>query len=196
MARLILVRHPPVAKAWEGRCYGQSDMGLSRAGLNMIPSLCAQLAILRPDHIVHSGLRRTRILADRLGAQLGIVPETALEWRERHFGDWEGQTWQFIFRTTGNAMDGMIDNPSGFRPGTDGETTHELLERIENALCRLPQTGRIAIISHGGPIAAARQLLTGGTISGLASKIIAPATFITLELPPSRGKPCASALDN
>lgn len=187
MAHLILVRHPPVAEAWEGRCYGQSDMGLSRAGLKMIPGLCEQLVALGPDRIVHSGLRRTRVLADRLGAQLGIVPATAPDWRERHFGGWEGRTWQSIYRATGNVMDGMVDDPSGFRPATNGETTQELLERIERALLALPQHRRIAIISHGGPIAAACQLLTGGTTSELAAKIIAPATFITVEAPPSSG---------
>lgn len=158
-------------------------MGLSRVGQAMIPALCEQLAALGPDRIIHSGLRRTRVLAERLGIRLGIVPAIAPDWRERDFGAWEGRTWQSIFRTTGNAMDGMIENPSGFRPGTDGETTQELLERIGKAIRALPQHGRIAIISHGGPIAAARQLLTGGNVSGLAAKIIAPATFIAIEAP-------------
>lgn len=43
-----------------------------------------------------------------------------------------------------------------------------------------------AIISHGDPIAVARQLLTGGSISGLAAMIIAPTTFITIEACPER----------
>lgn len=162
-------------------------MGLSRVGQAMIPALCEQLAALGPDRIIHSGLRRTRVLAERLGMRLGIVPAIAPDWRERDFGAWEGRTWQSIYRATGNAMDGMIDNPLGFRPGTNGETTQELLERIERALLALPQHRRIAIISHGGPIAAACQLLTGGTTSELAAKIIAPATFITVEAPPSSG---------
>lgn len=189
---MILVRHPPVARAWEGRCYGRRDVGLSRAGHAIIPALCEQLAALAPDRIIHSGLRRTRVLAERLGVRLGIVPAIAPDWRERDFGAWEGRTWQSIYRATGNAMDGMIDNPSGFRPGTNGETTQELLERIERALRDLPEHGLIAIISHGGPIAVARQLLTGGCISGLATMIIAPATFITIEACPNAGR-CRAA---
>ncbi len=179
---LILVRHPPVAKAWAGRCYGTSDMGLSRQGQAMLRALADDLAALRPGVIVHSDMRRTRALALPLARRLGIVPLAMPLWRERHFGAWEGQTWNAIYRATGNQMDGMIDDPCGFRPGGTGETTGELVARAERGLAQLPGHERIVLISHGGPIAAARMVLTGGQISGLAALIIPQGTWTELAI--------------
>lgn len=182
MARkLILVRHPPVAKAWSGRCYGQSDMGLSREGQAMLAPLVEQLAAMKPDHVIHSGLRRARMVGEPLASRFGIPAMTAPAWRERHFGAWEGRSWQAIYRQTGNAMDGMIDAPDSFRPGGTGETTCELIVRIARALAALPQAGRVAIITHGGPIAAARHLHVGTGIAEMASYIVPPGDFVTVE---------------
>ena len=183
MARsLILVRHPPVAKAWAGRCYGQSDMGLSRQGQAMVRRLARELAALQPDAVIHSDMRRTRALALPLARRLGLAPLALPLWRERHFGAWEGQTWNAIYRATGNLMDGMIDDPHGFRPGGTGETTGELVARIAHGLAHMPARARIVLITHGGPIAAARMVLTGGDISSLAALIIPQGTYAEVAL--------------
>lgn len=183
MARsLILVRHPPVAKAWAGRCYGQSDMGLSRQGQAMVRALVGELAALRPDAVIHSDMRRTRAVALPLARCLNLAPIAAPLWQERHFGGWEGRTWNAIYRATGNLMDGMIDDPDGFRPGETGETTGELIARVSRALDQLPSNARIAVISHGGPIAAALLLHSGGSIRGLAAQIIPQGSFAELAI--------------
>lgn len=181
MARLILVRHPPVAKAWARRCYGQSDMGLSREGRAMLGPLADRLAALGPDLIVHSDMRRTRALAELLGRKAGIEPQTDARWRERDFGLWEGRSWDQIYRQTGDAMDGMITAAASFRPGETGETSANLVHRIKAALADLPRCGCAAIISHGGPIAAARHLIEGTDLADLAQWIIPPAKFIVIE---------------
>lgn len=149
---LLLVRHTEVALAWKGRCYGQSDMGLSRAGTAHVRALAPELAAWRPDIVLHSGLRRARMLADVAATQAGVTALPDPGWQERDFGSWEGRSWDAIYRETGNAMDGMIDDPAGFRPG-GGETTMELAARSLAAMRALPP-GRVIVVTHGGPIAA------------------------------------------
>ncbi|WP_448661467.1 histidine phosphatase family protein [Sphingomonas sp. CJ20] len=153
---ILLVRHTQVALRWRGRCYGQSDVGLSRAGQAEVRALAQSLAAWAPDRVLYSGLRRTALLAVPLAARAGVACEAVPAWRERDFGSWEGRSWNAIYRETGNAMDGMIDAPGTFRPG-GGETTFDLAARIATALAMLP-AGRIAIVTHGGPIAAARGM--------------------------------------
>lgn len=68
------------------------------------------------------GLARTRVLAERIAAGASCPLYQDTDSRERDFGTWEGQTWNAIYRLSGNAMDGMIDAPGEFRPG-GGETT-------------------------------------------------------------------------
>lgn len=155
-----LVRHTAVARVWAGRCYGRSDMGLSRDGAVQARLLARELAELRPDVVIHSGLKRARILAERIAALADVPLIDDVRWQERDFGAWEGQSWTAIYRATGSAMDGMIDAPATFRPG-GGETTDELAARAAAALAACPP-GRVIVVSHGGPIAA---LL--GTAQGL-----------------------------
>jgi broad specificity phosphatase PhoE len=158
MGELILVRHPPVATAWQGRCYGQSDPGLSHEGRAMVAPLIDTLAALKPDVIIHSDMARTRAIAEPLARLLGVECSAQPLWRERHFGSWEGQSWDAIYRVTGNAMDGMLSDPAGFRPGDDGETTAELVRRTLAAMRALAPGKRTLVVTHGGPIAAARML--------------------------------------
>lgn len=157
---VLLVRHTQVALHWQSRCYGRSDMGLSRTGAVHAREVAQSVADWRPDIVIHSGLKRTRLLADHIARLTGLRSLELPIWQERDFGSWEGQSWAAIYRYTGNAMDGMIDAPATFRPG-GGETTDELAQRAMTALATLPN-GRIALITHGGPIAAIL-----GTINGL-----------------------------
>jgi alpha-ribazole phosphatase len=176
---LHLVRHPPVAKAWQNRCYGQSDPGLSREGQKMIAFLVDQLAALKPDAIIHSDLHRTRAIAKPLASRLGMTITADPLWRERDFGAWEGQTWNAIYRATGNAMDGMVEDPDDFRPG-GGETTRAVATRVENAIRNLPNVARVIIISHGGPIACVAAAQAGASLKHLASFIPATGSITTL----------------
>lgn len=159
-AEVVLVRHTAVALRWQGRCYGQLDVGLSRAGAVAARGLVERFAGERFDAVVFSGARRTRAVAEPLAARLGLVAVCDPRWLERGFGDWEGLSWEAIYRATGSAMDGMIDDPAGFRPG-GGETTFEMRDRVLAGLAGLPG-GRCLVVTHGGPIAAII-----GTVGGL-----------------------------
>ncbi len=150
--RITLVRHTEVARRWRGRCYGVSDVGLSRAGAAAIARLAQELAALHPAWVVHSDLLRTSRLGNAIARAARCPVLANATWRERDFGNWEGQSWNAIYRATGNAMDGMIDAPGTFRPG-GGETTDELAERAHAAMLALPKGSGI-VVTHGGPIAA------------------------------------------
>ena len=149
--KITLVRHTEVALRWRGRCYGVTDVGLSRTGAAAIGPLAQELAALRPEWILHSDLTRTRRLSVAVARHVGCPIHADPAWRERDFGTWEGQSWNAIFRASGNAMDGMIEAPDKFRPG-GGETTCELAARIATAMASLPE-GRGIVVTHGGPIA-------------------------------------------
>ncbi|QYE35512.1 histidine phosphatase family protein [Polymorphobacter sp. PAMC 29334] len=176
--RVVLVRHTEVARAWRGRCYGRSDVGLSRAGTRAARDLVDQWT--GPvDAIVHSGSRRAAILAGWLGARLGIAPVIDFDWRERDFGAWEGLSWTAIWRATGPAMDGMLTAPDTFRPG-GGETTRNLVDRAARAWARLPDGDRVVVVAHGGPIAAVRLMQGRAAIGEIAAFIPAPGSITDL----------------
>jgi broad specificity phosphatase PhoE len=181
VTQLILARHPPVALAWQKRCYGRSDPGLSRDGTAMLSAVAAELVVLRPKYVLHSEQRRTRPLAERVARSLGIEAYAAPLWRERDFGSWEGQSWHQIYSASGSAMDRMLTDPQRFKPG-GGETTAEMVARIRQALARLPSASCGLVVTHGGPIAAARLILSGSAeVSDLMQWVIKPGGFVILD---------------
>lgn len=147
---LTVVRHPPIDPAWKGRCYGQTDVALAD---DDVTDLVQSLARYSPTIVWHSGLIRTErvaaCLAKKTGAELREDPRL----RERHFGEWEGRTWDDIYAETGSAMDGMIEQPATWRP-PGGETTFALRDRIVAWYNELDTSERHIAITHGGPIAA------------------------------------------
>ena len=145
----------------------------------MVVPLLDRLTDLAPDVIIHSDMKRTRAIARPLGERPGVKPIAEPRWRERDFGSWEGQSWNAIYRETGNAMDGMIDAPETFRPGENGETTRELFDRIAAALARASQQGIVLIITHGGPIACARAAQTAEGL-GTIAKLVPPTGSVTI----------------
>lgn len=156
MRRALLLRHPEVAPHWSGRCYGRRDAGLSRAGREQARRLAGQIAVQDFDRVIASPARRARWLGGLLSRSVEIEPRLA----ERHFGTWEGVTWDAIWRAEGSAMDGMIDAPDSFRPG-GGETTRELAARVLDWWRGLPADAAVLAVAHGGPIAALAGSLRG-----------------------------------
>lgn len=185
-ARVLLLRHPPVATAWAGRCYGRADMGLSRAGAAMAHRIAEELATLPFATIVHSGATRTRRLAERIARVAGRPVTADIRWLERDFGTWEGRTWQAIWRETGNAMDGMMTDPGGFRPG-GGETGAELAARARAAWDDLPISADTLVVTHGGPIAALRTVFAGLPLERMIEAVPPCGTWIALPRDPVSG---------
>ena len=161
MTRTItLVRHPPVDVRYRTLCYGSADVPLGPDGVAVVTQIVAALALQPITQIVHSGLQRAAIVAEELALRLGVMAQLDARLQERHFGDWELQSWDEIYADTGDAMMGMVHDPSHWRP-PGGETTDELRDRVLQWYRELPATGHIVAICHGGPIAALLGTLRG-----------------------------------
>lgn len=149
---LIVVRHAPVDQKYQGICYGRSDAVLGAAGEQLSDVVVEELAAWGPANIVHSGLQRTRFLAERLAARWGCSTTPCEALRERDFGTWELQTWDEIYAQHGDDMLRMISEPATYRPG-GGETTFEMRDRVLHWFESLPNADLTIAVTHGGPIA-------------------------------------------
>ena len=176
--RVLLVRHTEVAAHWIKKCYGRSDIALSRAGRRQATEIVAQLAGENITAIVHSGLQRAAHLAHALATTKNLIATPDPRWQERDFGTWEGRSWHAIWKETGNAMDGMFTDPEHYRPG-GGETTAELVARSTEAWRALPSGGLVAVITHGGPIAAIRTMLARAPLTDIVNYRVTTGAIIT-----------------
>jgi broad specificity phosphatase PhoE len=154
---LMMVRHTAVDPQLKGICYGASDVELSAGGLAHIEPLADALADKAPSIIVHSGLRRSRMLAEAVAGRLGLEPCIDPRIAEFNFGEWELRGWAEIF-AAGHDIARLIHEPDRFAaPG--GETLFAMRDRVLAWYKSLPSGSRILAVSHGGPISTLRGIL-------------------------------------
>lgn len=187
MALVHLVRHTDVARHWSGRCYGHSDVPLSREGREAAKALASSIAAIRVPRMYVSPLRRARFLAGlvlRENRSVEMVIEPRL--KECHFGAWEGSTWDAIYADSGDAMMGLVRAPGSFRPGKSGETTYDMRDRVIAWLDEALMDGKdILAICHGGPIAAIRGTLSAAPTVSWPALVPRYGETVTLEIPRS-----------
>lgn len=162
LPELILVRHGEVDLAWKGICYGAMDLPLSETGtqqsLRLAESLCARW---QPSAIVHTGLMRTKFLAEAIAnaCSFPVAVHEDARLRERNFGEWQGMTWDSAYASDPENFHGLIEHPDTYRP-PHGETTSEMQVRAVASFnawnlargCNLQ--GPTIVVAHSGPIAA------------------------------------------
>lgn len=149
MPPIQLIRHPEVSAAYRGVCYGRLDVPLGERGVAQIADIAASLTTVTA--VVHSGATRARLLAEAIGLRFGVTLTVDARLAERDFGAWEGRTWDAIHAETGDAMMGMVTDPTAWCPA-GGETTFALRDRV--LAWYREQTTPVVAVCHGGPIAA------------------------------------------
>ncbi|HUF55135.1 MAG TPA: histidine phosphatase family protein [Thermohalobaculum sp.] len=169
---MIVIRHPRPAVA-PGTCYGRLDL---RPGPDAEAEIAAALASLpRRRPVLTSPARRCRLLAERLAARDGGRPRLDPRLRELDFGAWEGRRWDAIDRAE---SDPWAADPWGLAP-PGGETFAALHARVAAALDDAAP-GAI-LVTHAGPIRAARMILLGETFERVFAAPVPYATPVLIE---------------
>lgn len=162
MVEIILIRHAEVEAKFKPICYGASDVPLSESGvassLQLAEEICKRVNPLR---VFHSGLSRTRVLAEAIAerATRGSNCCEDVRLRERNYGVWQGQSWDDAYASDPDNFHHLIEKPDTYRP-PGGETTTEMQQRItawyrETIDANAASINRpIIAISHSGPITA------------------------------------------
>lgn len=150
--RRLFLRHPRPRVA-PGTCYGRLDLPEGgTAGAEISAALAATPPVAA---VIASPAARCRRLAERLAARdcvpLGIDPRLA----ELDFGAWEGRRWDTIPRAE---SDPWTADPWRVAP-PGGERFADLHARVGAALAEAADAA--ALVTHAGPIRAARMILAG-----------------------------------
>ena len=150
--RLYLIRHGQVADGHTHRYHGNNDIGLSPEGERQLTRLARQLQPVALAAVYTSHLERSRDGASRLCEGRGFEPQPQPEFREIHFGVWEGLTFGEIAEQYPGELASRLQDLTNFRiPG--GES---LLDVRDRALPRLRElvaahSGQsLALVAHAG----------------------------------------------
>jgi probable phosphoglycerate mutase len=148
---LIVWRHGQTGWNLEGRIQGQLDTELTELGIEQAAAAAGRLALLAPDAIVSSDLRRTTHTAAALAALTGLTVRYDPRLRERHFGAWQGLT----------GAEAAARNPEEYArwqagepiDGCGVEERDDLAKRASTALqeaADLAPGGTVVVVGHGG----------------------------------------------
>jgi alpha-ribazole phosphatase/probable phosphoglycerate mutase len=150
--RLYLIRHGQVADGHTDRYHGNNDIGLSDAGLAQYGHLAAQLRDAPLAGIYSSDLSRTRKGADLLAVGREISPQACPEFREVHFGVWEGLTLAEISERYPAELQARFHDLANFRiPGGESlmDVRARTLPKLKEILAAHPGQA-LALVAHAG----------------------------------------------
>ena len=166
-ADLLLIRHGESQAAVRGQSFpmidGQGDPALRPEGHEQARAVCARLKQEPISAIYVTTLQRTHQTAAPLALALGLEPNVERDLREVFLGDWEGGEFRFRAAEKDPAFQRAKENQEwGEFPGA--ETTAQLQARVYAGLQRIAAAHPdelVAVVVHGGVIAAALALATG-----------------------------------
>ena len=145
-----LLRHAKASFS-SGECIGQLDLPLSGEGEQQVRQLVANWPLQVPAKIYCSDSTRARDTALPIASALNIPCEFNPRLREIHFGEWEGQSWEQLYRDHPKLMarwgeDWINTAPPG------GETGRQLYQRV-SAASRQIEPGSL-VVAHAGSLRA------------------------------------------
>jgi alpha-ribazole phosphatase len=150
--RLYLLRHGQVADGHTHLYHGNNDIELSPQGIRQLEAAAAQLQEVNLAGVYASDLTRALQGAEIICRGRNIKPRTLPEFREIHFGVWEGLSFQEIAEQYPEDLQARFKDLPNFRiPG--GESLMDLKARALPALQALieeHQEQAFLLVAHAG----------------------------------------------
>jgi broad specificity phosphatase PhoE len=166
---LICVRHGRTAWNAGRRFQGQTDIPLDDEGLAQAQALAAHLRDEHFDLALASDLVRARTTAETILGERELALELSSDFREMHFGMWEGLTWEEIV-VRWPELNSAHEKAPMYYTAEGGESWDALCARVDLALrtltARMRAGDRALIVSHAGVMHAIVRSLTSAGSSG------------------------------
>lgn len=134
--RLYLLRHGQVADGHTHLYHGNNDVALSPQGVQQLERAAAQLQEVELAGVYASDLTRARVGAEIISRGRDLSPRILPEFREVHFGLWEGLSFGEIMEQFPTDLEARFKDLTNFRiPG--GESLTDVRNRTLPALKNL-----------------------------------------------------------
>lgn len=160
MTTLLLARHGETDWNRDHLWQGHTGPPLNDTGRRQAAELARQISAL--DAVYSSDTERAYETALILAEGHGLEVTTDTRLREVNFGEWEGLTRAQINERFGGAFTRWLSGESSIPNG--GEADEAMAERVLAALTHVSDqhpTGRVLVVTSGGPIRAVEARLLG-----------------------------------
>lgn len=152
--RIFLVRHGETTWNRERRMQGSLDSPLTDLGHAQARALGSALRDAGLTAIFASDLGRAQTTAAFICRETGLSLQTDPRLRERHYGMFQGMTWDEVEARHPDAFAQMRSRDPDYAP-PGGESLRTFQQRVLAALTEIAQRspgGRIAAVVHGGVV--------------------------------------------
>ena len=153
--KLILVRHGETDWNAEGRIQGMLDVPLNALGMQQAERAATELArTIDVAELVSSDLLRTRETTTPINEATGFEPRFDARIRERHFGVWQGKTYEEWRIQDAMGMARYNAGDPDYGP-EGGETASQFLKRCVDAVTDLVLScdeKTLILVTHGGVV--------------------------------------------
>ena len=149
---IYLLRHGEIKGASTKRFIGQTDVGLSQAGLDQAASWQKYFSHIHMDHVFASPLSRTVDTARIVSGLTGDALVRVNEFKEINLGDWDGKSFAEIKRDFPDQWEERGKDLTGYRPPL-GESFHDLYRRVVPAFDMISLDNsrkNILMVAHAG----------------------------------------------
>ena len=152
LTRIIAIRHGETSWNVITRIQGHLDIDLNDKGRWQAEQLASALSHENIDAVYCSDLSRAHDTAKALATPKGLSPHVVPALRERHFGEFEGLTWQELEERFPQESKAWKSRDPHWVP-PKGESLTQLRTRIEACIEELAARHteqQIVIVTHGG----------------------------------------------
>ena len=162
--RILAIRHGETDWNVATRIQGQIDISLNAQGEWQAKQVAKALADEELHAVYASDLSRALVTAQQIASLHQHEVKQVIALRERHYGFFEGQTWDEI--QTAHPEDAALwrDRDPHWTPKNGGESLvmlHERVKQMVNAIASQHRGEQIAVVTHGGELDILYRIATG-----------------------------------
>lgn len=162
--RICLVRHGETAWNAQHRLQGHTDIPLNDTGRAQAEATAALLAPLRFDAAYTSDLSRAADTAQAIGRRTGVRVTPLVALRERHYGAFQGLTYDEASRRHPEAYAHFKARTPDIALPDGGESLRDFATRIASVLDTLVTRHagqQILVVAHGGVLDIVYRIASG-----------------------------------
>lgn len=161
---ILAIRHGETDWNVATRIQGQIDIALNPQGLWQAQQVAKALADEQIQAVYASDLSRAFVTAQHIASQHALEVSRILPLRERHYGAFEGLTWDEIQQAHPSDAKRWHDRDPLWTPANGGESllmSHSRVLDMVNDIAARHLGQQIALVTHGGVLDILYRIATG-----------------------------------
>lgn len=179
---LYFLRHGETPYSRTGGYCGALDPELTPEGTEMAQAFAQAYSSIPWEAIYTSPMQRTIATAKPLCDAIGIEMQLRDGLKEIQYGEWEGQTLEYVKQHDGDRYIRWLTEPAWNAP-PGGETAVQVASRASSAIAEIEEkhnSGNVLIVSHKATIRIILCSLLGMDLGRYRDRIDMPAASVSI----------------